>query len=121
MTHGLPGIATPPCCDSAPTCAPAAAVVFFGEVNTRTANHPRVTDVQARLSAAEGADRAALNAELAELQSSVRAEELGEVAAEFDRVHSIQRAVDVGSVDAIVPAAQLRPRIIEAIARGMAG
>jgi hypothetical protein len=51
----------------------------------------------------------------------VRAEKLGEVAAEFDRVHSIHRAVDVGSVDAIVPAAQLRPRIIEAIARGMVG
>jgi hypothetical protein len=97
--------------------APAAAVVFSGEVNTRTANDPRVAEVQTRLSAAGGgADRAALAAELAEVQVSVRAEKLGEVAAEFDRVHSIQRAVDVGSVDAIVPAAQLRPRIIAAIA-----
>ncbi len=37
------------------------------------------------------------------------------MAAEFDRVHSIQRAVEVGSVDAVIRAAELRPRIIEAI------
>ena len=57
---------------------------------------------------------------LAEVQASVRAEKLGEVAAEFDRVHSIQRAVEVGSVDAIISVAQLRPAIIEAIERGLA-
>jgi hypothetical protein len=41
------------------------------------------------------------------------------VASEFDRVHSIQRAVQVGSVDAIVSVADLRPRIIEAIEHGL--
>jgi hypothetical protein len=30
-------------------------------------------------------------------------------------VHNIQRAVQVGSVDAVIRAAELRPRIIEAI------
>ena len=95
--------------------APAAAVVFAGEVSTRTANDPRVTSLQARLAEVSGAERAALTAELAEVQSSVRTEKLGETAAEFDRVHSIQRAVEVGSVDAIISAAELRPRIIEAI------
>ena len=99
--------------------APAAAVVFSGEVNTRTANDPRVTDLQARVAAASGAERAALNVQLGEVQSAVRAEKLGQVAAEFDRVHSIQRAVEVGSVDAIIKAAELRPRIIEAIEHGM--
>ncbi|MEV0973928.1 carboxyl transferase domain-containing protein [Microtetraspora glauca] len=99
--------------------APAAAVVFSGEVNNRTATDPRVTELQAQVSAASGAERAALNAQLAEVQSAVRAEKLGEVAAEFDRVHSIQRAVEVGSVDAIIGAAEMRPRIIEAIERGM--
>jgi hypothetical protein len=53
------------------------------------------------------------------VQSSVRTEKLGETAAEFDRVHSIQRAVEVGSVDAIISAAELRPRIIEAIEHGL--
>ncbi|GAA3337141.1 biotin carboxylase N-terminal domain-containing protein [Amorphoplanes nipponensis] len=99
--------------------APAAAVVFSGEVNTRTATDPRVTELQARVSAASGAERAALNVQLAEVQSAVRAEKLGQVAAEFDRVHSIQRAVEVGSVDAIIRAAELRPRIIEAIEHGL--
>ncbi|MBT2232353.1 biotin carboxylase N-terminal domain-containing protein [Nonomuraea sp. NEAU-A123] len=99
--------------------APAAAVVFAGEVNNRTATDPRVTELQRQVSAASGAARAALNAQLAEVRSAVRAEKLGELAAEFDRVHSIQRAVEVGSVDAIISAAELRPRIIEAIEHGM--
>ncbi|MEV4374644.1 carboxyl transferase domain-containing protein [Nonomuraea sp. NPDC049637] len=100
--------------------APAAAVVFSGEVNNRTANDPRVSELQRQVAAASGAERAALNARLAEVQPAVRAEKLGEVAAEFDRVHNIQRAVEVGSVDAIISAAELRPRIIEAIERGIA-
>ncbi|WP_285710315.1 carboxyl transferase domain-containing protein [Microtetraspora sp. NBRC 16547] len=95
--------------------APAAAVVFSGDVGARTAADPRVRDLEARAAAASGADRAALTAELDEFRSSVRAEKLGEVAAEFDRVHSIQRAVEVGSVDAVIRASELRPRIIEAI------
>ncbi len=99
--------------------APAAAVVFSGDVNNRTATDRRVTELQTDVSAASGAERAALNNELAEVQSAVRAEKLGEVAAEFDRVHSIQRAVDVGSVDAIISAAELRPRIIKAVDHGM--
>ncbi|MEU5861976.1 carboxyl transferase domain-containing protein [Nonomuraea sp. NPDC047529] len=100
--------------------APAAAVVFSGEVNNRTATDPRVSELQRQVAAASGAERAALNARLAEVQPAVRAEKLGEVAAEFDRVHNIQRAVEVGSVDAIVSAAELRPRIIEAVERGIA-
>jgi acetyl-CoA carboxylase carboxyltransferase component len=99
--------------------APAAAVVFSAEVSNRTATDPRVTALQAQLAETSGAERAALNLRLAEAQASVRAEKLGEVAAEFDRVHSIQRAVEVGSVDAIISVAQLRPAIIDAIERGL--
>ncbi|WP_327040958.1 ATP-grasp domain-containing protein [Micromonospora ureilytica] len=95
--------------------APAAAVVFSADVNARTAADPRVRDLEARTAASAGTERAALTAELDELRSSVRAEKLSEVAAEFDRVHNIHRAVEVGSVDAVIRAAELRPRIIEAI------
>ncbi|WBB76149.1 ATP-grasp domain-containing protein [Micromonospora sp. WMMD1128] len=95
--------------------APAAAVVFAGEVAARTAADPRVRDLEGRVASAAGTERATLTAELDELRSSVRAEKLGEVATEFDRVHSIQRAVEVGSVDAVIRAAELRPRVIEAI------
>ncbi len=95
--------------------APAAAVVFSGDVSARTANDPRVRDLEARVAGTHGAERAALAAELDEIRASVRAEKLGEVATEFDRVHDIQRAVEVGSVNAVIRAAELRPRIIEAI------
>jgi acetyl-CoA carboxylase carboxyltransferase component len=95
--------------------APAAAVVFAAEVNKRTATDPRVAELQARVGETSGGERAALSAQLAEVQASVRAEKLGEVATEFDRIHSIQRAVEVGSVDAIISAAELRPAIIKSI------
>ena len=100
--------------------APAAAVVFAGEVDRRTSADSRVADLEARLAEtvgieAGGAERAELTAKLAEVRASVRAEKLSDVATEFDRVHSVQRAVEVGSVDAVVSAAELRPRIIAAI------
>ncbi|WCN79348.1 ATP-binding protein [Micromonospora sp. LH3U1] len=95
--------------------APAAAVVFTADVNTRAATDPRVRELEARVAASAGTERAALTAELDELRSAVRAEKVSEVAAEFDRVHNIHRAVEVGSVDAVIRAAELRPRIIDAI------
>src|SRR3954464_3275091 len=60
--------------------APAAAVVFAGEVDARTAADPRVRDLEARLAAADGAARAALATELSDVRTVVRAEKLGEVA-----------------------------------------
>ncbi|GLZ31736.1 fused acetyl/propionyl-CoA carboxylase subuit alpha/methylmalonyl-CoA decarboxylase subunit alpha [Lentzea sp. NBRC 105346] len=99
--------------------APAAAAVFARDVDGRTANDPRVRKLEALVAESTGSERAALATELASTRQAVRSEKLGEVAAEFDRVHSVQRAVDVGSVDAIISAAELRPRIIEAIERGL--
>ncbi|MBJ8348861.1 hypothetical protein JGU72_29680, partial [Antrihabitans sp. YC2-6] len=37
----------------------------------------------------------------------------------FEAVHNIDRALEVGSVHRIVPAAELRPGIVAAIERGM--
>jgi acetyl-CoA carboxylase carboxyltransferase component len=99
--------------------APAAAVVFAGEVDSRTASDPRVADLETRVSVAVGAERASLATEVTQLRSSIRSEKLGEVAAEFDGVHSIERAVKVGSVDAVIRAAELRPQLIAAIERGL--
>jgi acetyl-CoA carboxylase carboxyltransferase component len=95
--------------------APAAAVVFARDVDARTAADPRVADLQTRLGEATGAERAALATELDSVRAAVRAEMLGKVAAEFDRVHDIHRAVEVGSVDAVIAPHELRPRIIAAI------
>jgi acetyl-CoA carboxylase carboxyltransferase component len=99
--------------------APAAAVVFAGDVNARTAKDPRVSDLEALIAEATGAERAALTTQLADVRATVRSEKLGEVAAEFDQVHSIQRAVQVGSVDAIIRPSELRPEIIAAIEQKM--
>jgi hypothetical protein len=94
-------------------------VVFASDVNARTAKDPRVSSLEARVAAASGGKRAALAQELLELRASVRAEKLGEVAAEFDGVHSIERAVEVGSVDAIISPQRLRPELIAAVERGL--
>jgi acetyl/propionyl-CoA carboxylase alpha subunit/acetyl-CoA carboxylase carboxyltransferase component len=97
--------------------APAAAVVFAREVDARTAADPRVADLEARMVEADEAERAVLAAELGQVRTAVRAETLGAVAAEFDRVHDIHRAVEVGSVDAVISGEELRPRIVEALER----
>jgi acetyl-CoA carboxylase carboxyltransferase component len=99
--------------------APAAAVVFSREVDSRTAAEPRVRDLEAALGSADAVAQGRLRAELAALRAAVRSEKLGEVAAEFQAVHDIERARQVGSVHAIIPAAELRPRLIQAVERGM--
>jgi acetyl-CoA carboxylase carboxyltransferase component len=95
--------------------APAAAVVFAGEVDARTGADPRVRELEAQLPTVSDASRASLAATLAATRTAVRAEKLAEVAAEFDGVHSIHRAVEVGSVDRVITAAELRPAIIAAL------
>jgi acetyl/propionyl-CoA carboxylase alpha subunit/acetyl-CoA carboxylase carboxyltransferase component len=99
--------------------APAAAVVFTREVDKRTAADARVRELAARLAAAEGVEQAHLRVELTTTTAAVRSEKLGEVAAEFEAVHDIERARRVGSVHDIIPAAELRPRLIAAVERGM--
>jgi len=102
--------------------APAAAVVFAREVDRRTAADPRITGLDERIARAidvGSGDAAALQAELSEVRAAVRAEKLTEVAAEFDAVHTVERARDVGSVDAIIRADRLRPELIAAMRRGM--
>ena len=100
--------------------APAAAAVFSGEVRKRTARDPRIEALETTVRNAGPDERPALQAELASATETVYAEKLGEVADEFDAIHSIERARDVGSVDRIVTADRLRPELIAAVERGMA-
>ncbi|QVT81592.1 hypothetical protein ENKNEFLB_04002 [Nocardioides aquaticus] len=99
--------------------APAAAVVFARDVTRRTAGDPRVTALEAELAQADEGQQAALRAELADRRTSVRSEKLGEVAQEFEDVHTIERARRVGSVDTIIAARDLRPYLIGAVERGL--
>jgi acetyl-CoA carboxylase carboxyltransferase component len=101
--------------------APAAAVVFTREVNKRTAADPAVRELEAQLAAStDDGTSARLRVKLAETRAAVRSDKLGEVAAEFEAVHNVERAHRMGSVHAIIPAAELRPRIVAALERGMA-
>ena len=99
--------------------APAAAVVFAGEVAARTRTDRRVVALEEKAAAVEGSERMRLRAEAATLSEVVRGEKLGEVATEFDRIHSIERARDMGSISAIIPAHRLRSYIIDAVDRGV--
>ncbi|GLZ44305.1 fused acetyl/propionyl-CoA carboxylase subuit alpha/methylmalonyl-CoA decarboxylase subunit alpha [Actinomycetospora sp. NBRC 106375] len=101
--------------------APAAAVVFAGDVAKRTAADPRVADLERRITDGleRGEDVAELRAELAGVRPVVRAEKLGEVADEFDTLHSVARAQEMGSVHAIVDPERLRPYLVGAVRRGM--
>ncbi len=98
---------------------PAAATVFAREVKQRIDGDPKVKAARKALAAATGAEAARLRGTLAELLETVRASKLGEVAGEFDAIHTVERAQRVGSVDHIIPARQVRPWVIEALERGM--
>ena len=100
--------------------APAAATVFARDVRARSENDPRVARIRERMSVTSGGELAALRAKLSHVMDDVRSEKLGEVADEFDARHTIQRALSVGSVDRIIPAAGLRPYVVDALERGIA-
>ena len=100
--------------------APAAAVVFTRDVNGRTAADPAVRELEAQLAAStDTAETADLRVKLDATRTAVRSDKLGEVAAEFEAVHNVERARQVGSVHSIIPANELRPRIAAAVERGI--
>ncbi|QCU78855.1 ATP-grasp domain-containing protein [Citricoccus sp. SGAir0253] len=100
----------------------AAAVVFTRDVDRRTAADPRVVELESAVAAAaDEAERARLLVQLNEVRAEVRSEKLSEVGTEFDRKHSIERAREVGSVDVIVQPGGLRPYLVDAVERGLAG
>lgn len=99
--------------------APAAAVVFAGEVEARTRKDPRLLELSQAMENAQGAERVRLRAQWDEVFKVVHSEKLGEMASEFDRVHNVQRALDVGALNRIVPPSNLRPYLIDAVKRGI--
>jgi acetyl/propionyl-CoA carboxylase alpha subunit/acetyl-CoA carboxylase carboxyltransferase component len=99
--------------------APAAAVVFAGEVDARARKDERLQALTQAMAQADGVEKGRLQARWNELFPIVHSEKLGEVADEFDRVHSIHRALKVGALHNIIPPATLRPYLIHAIERGI--
>jgi acetyl-CoA carboxylase carboxyltransferase component len=88
---------------------PAAAVVFEREVRARAAADPRVARLRAELRARPGPDaREALE----RVERTLRLEKQAELAAEFDAIHTVERALRVGSLEEILPARAMRPYLI---------
>jgi hypothetical protein len=100
--------------------APAAAVVFASEVEARAKKDARLQALSQAIAQAEGAEKGRLRAQFDELFKIIHSEKLGEMASEFDRVHCVQRALDVGALNYIIPPANLRPYLIDAVERGIA-
>jgi acetyl/propionyl-CoA carboxylase alpha subunit/acetyl-CoA carboxylase carboxyltransferase component len=100
----------------------AAAVVFTRLITDRVQAHEKVQAARAQLAAASkdahrGAQEA-FEAVLAEVEAQVQAS----VAREFDTVHSVARAMQVGSLHGIVPPGELRATLCahleQALGRG---
>jgi len=100
--------------------APAAAVVFAREVDTRTRKDPRLQALEKEIAAAPEAEKSRTRAKYADAYKTIRSEKLGQVAEEFDHIHSVHRALKVGSLHRIIRAADLRPYLVDAIERGTA-
>jgi acetyl/propionyl-CoA carboxylase alpha subunit/acetyl-CoA carboxylase carboxyltransferase component len=100
--------------------APAAAVVFAGEVEARARKDPRLQALSQAMAAAETVEKHRLRTQWDELFKIVHSEKLGEVAGEYDRVHSVQRALKVSALHHILPPVSLRPYLIHAVERGIA-
>jgi len=88
---------------------PAAAVVFGREVSARAAADPRIRELRRALGPHPSAEaRAAYERRFEE----IRFEKQAEIAAEFDAIHTVERAHEVGSLERILPASAMRPALI---------
>jgi acetyl-CoA carboxylase carboxyltransferase component len=99
--------------------APAAAVVFASEVADRARKDERLEALTQAMAKADSKEKAGLRAQYNELFKVVHSEKLGEMAEEFDHVHSVHRALRVGALHNILPPANLRPYLVDAVERGI--
>ena len=89
--------------------APAAAVVFSREVRARASADPRVVSLREAPGSRGGRDT---RAELEARWQEVLLEKQSELAAEFDAIHTVERAREVGSLEAILDPEEMRARLI---------
>nr|WP_279382634.1 carboxyl transferase domain-containing protein [Acanthopleuribacter pedis] len=96
--------------------APAAAVVFPRVVRKRALADPRITSLQKQLEVVEPSRRDALRREYQETFDEVYRAKQTEMANEFEEVHTVERAKQVGSLDDIIKPEQLRPFLVQKLA-----
>ena len=97
---------------------PAASVVFAREVRAQAVADPRVVEKERSLHWLPGPKG---REELDTLLREVTLEKQAEIAAEFDRIHSVERARKVGSLSDIMEPANLRENLIAALEAARAG
>ena len=94
---------------------PAAAVVFGREVAARAAADAQIRELRRALGPHPSAEaRAAYERRFEE----IRFEKQSEIAAEFDAIHTVERAHRVGSLEHILPASAMRPALIALLEGG---
>jgi acetyl/propionyl-CoA carboxylase alpha subunit/acetyl-CoA carboxylase carboxyltransferase component len=94
--------------------APAAAVVFPKAVTTEIYADERIIKAQKELKAGQFSQK-----EYDILFNQVRNEKQARLGQEFDKIHSVERARTVGSIDDIITTSELRPYIIRIVEEGM--
>ncbi|MDR1932155.1 MAG: ATP-grasp domain-containing protein [Spirochaetales bacterium] len=97
--------------------APAAAVVFPSLVMKQTYQDPRVIRAEEKLKSGRGFSQK----DFEEIFRRVHTEKQAGLAARFDNIHSVERAKNAGSIDAIISVKELRPYVIKKIEEWMAG
>ncbi|MCU0928393.1 MAG: hypothetical protein MUE62_04135 [Burkholderiaceae bacterium] len=97
----------------------AAAVVFTRLVRERAQADPRVRAARKALADAKLADRRNVEEDYERVLADVAARVQTEVAREFDAVHNVARALDVGSLDALMTAKELRPSLCARLERAL--
>ncbi|MDO9021097.1 MAG: biotin carboxylase N-terminal domain-containing protein [Deltaproteobacteria bacterium] len=97
---------------------PAAAVVFPGLVRRRADADPEVVAARRALEAAPKHARAGAAGDHERVLKAAQAKAQSAIAKEFDGVHTVERALKVGSLDAVIAAQTLRPRLIARVRGG---
>jgi len=88
----------------------AASVVFARDVRARATADPRVVEARQEL---QGRPTAQARARFETLLEEVRLEHQTALASEFDEIHSVSRAQEVGSLDEIFDADRMRSKLID--------
>ncbi|MGE4651953.1 MAG: carboxyl transferase domain-containing protein, partial [Myxococcota bacterium] len=94
---------------------PAAAVVFAREARARASREPRIVEARRRAQESRSAeDRDAFDS----AWQAALLEKQAELAGEFDAIHSVERAREVGSLEQIIRAEEIRPYLISLLDPG---
>jgi acetyl/propionyl-CoA carboxylase alpha subunit/acetyl-CoA carboxylase carboxyltransferase component len=94
----------------------AAAVVFTRQVAERVEAHPDVRAARAELARATEGDHRAAQERYEAVRANVEAVAQAAFAREFDTIHSVARALDVGSLHEVLPADRLRATLCASLA-----